>query len=289
MKDTALALSDLFDILPDAALLVDGAGDIVFANVAVRHVLGYEPDELIGHALNSLIPHRHRASHAKQVADFQRTGHSAAMGDRPVLHALCRAGDEVPVSISIANLELVGERFSVALVRDATPMREHLHHAITQAETDLLTGIGNRLHLSRHIQGLLATGRTFGLLFLDLSQFKPFNDRYGHRVGDAVLRLVAERMQEDVRSDDLAARLGGDEFVMLLDGLSDPETLRERAHLIVDNLCRPFEVLGVKGEISVNIGGALKPQDGDSEAALLAVADKNMYRAKQLRKPYCGS
>jgi diguanylate cyclase (GGDEF)-like protein/PAS domain S-box-containing protein len=286
MKDTVLALSDLFDILPDAALMVDQAGNIVFANAAVQPVLGYAPEELLNRRLDILLPPRYRATHAKQVADFQSTGHAAAMGDRSLLQALRKSGDELPVSISIANLDLNGERFSVALIRDATPVRDHLDDAISRAETDQLTGIGNRLHLSRHMQAALAQDRPFGLLFLDLSQFKPFNDRFGHQVGDAVLRMVAERLQHVVRSDDLAARIGGDEFVMVLAGLADPQLLRQRAESVAETLCRPFNVLNVRGTISVNIGGALSPRDGSTEAELLAHADNNMYRAKQSGQRY---
>lgn len=286
MKDTVLALSDLFDILPDATLVVDSAGTIAFASAAVQRVLGYAPHELSGQPLGVLIPERFRALHDRQVVEFQARGHAAAMGDRPVLQAVRSTGVEMPVSISIANLELNGERYSVALVRDATPVRDHLDHAIVQAETDPLTGIGNRLCLSRRIQAALAAQRPFGLLFMDLSQFKPFNDRHGHKVGDAVLRLVADRIRRQIRLEDLAARIGGDEFVVLLDGLADVRRLDERARKIGDSLCQPFAVLGVDGSISVNIGGALSPRDGRDEEALLAVADGNMYRAKRAGRRY---
>lgn len=286
MKDTVLALSDLFDILPDAALVVDRAGKIVFANVAVSRVLSYEPDELIGRSLEILIPERYRRLHGQQVAEFQERGHATGMGDRPMLHAMRQSGEEVPVSISIANLDLDGARFSVALVRDATPVRDHLDDVMTRAETDPLTGIGNRLGLSRQIQKALDAERPFGLLFMDLSGFKPFNDRFGHEVGDAVLRLVANRIVRQIRLEDMAARIGGDEFVILLDGLADEQHLDERAVRIGQNLCQPFTLLGVNGAIKVNIGGALSPRDGSEESALLAVADRNMYRAKQSGRQY---
>ena len=76
---------------------------------------------------------------------------------------------------------------------------------------------------------------------------------------------------------------------MLLHGLTDPDALSNRAILIAENLCRPFEVLDVAGAVSVNIGGALSPRDGENEAELLLLADRNMYRAKQSRKSYCGA
>lgn len=286
MKETVLALHELFDILPDAAVIVDAKGHIVFANASVQRVLGYDPNELAGQPLSILIPQRFRSLHESQVAQFREIGHSTAMGDRPILQAVRKDEVEISVSISIANIDLNDERFSVALVRDATPVREELDQAIVHAETDALTSIGNRLYLSRHIQTALANNSALGLLFLDLKQFKPFNDRYGHKVGDAVLCLVAKRIKMHIRSADLAARVGGDEFAIVLGGLADKEQLHERARIIIESLCEPFTVLGVHGSIDVNIGGAMSPQDGINEQELLEVADQNMYRAKRAGQRY---
>ena len=136
MKETVLALHELFDILPDAAIIVDAAGQIVFANVSVWQVLGYEPDELIGQSLGILVPQRFQSLHETQVAQFREAGHSTAMGDRPILQAVHKDGEEIAVSISIANIDLNNERFSVALLRDATPVRDELDQAMINAESD---------------------------------------------------------------------------------------------------------------------------------------------------------
>lgn len=286
MKETVLALHELFDILPDAAVIVDVAGKIVFANASAQRVLGYDPDELTGQPLGILIPERFQSLHETQVTQFRETGHSKAMGDRPILQAMRKDGEEIPVSISIANIDLNNERFSVALVRDVTPVSDELDQAIINAELDALTGIGNRLCLSRRMQTVLSENRPIGLLFLDLNQFKPFNDRYGHQVGDAILRLVAKRIKMQIRTGDLAARVGGDEFVVLLDGPTETQQLQEAARSIGESLCKPFSVLGIQGAIDVSIGGVLSPRDGNSEQELLAVADSNMYRAKQSGQRY---
>ena len=286
MKETVLVLHELFDILSDAAVIVDVAGQIVFANASARRVLGYDPNELIGQPLGILIPERFRSLHETQVEEFREAGHSKAMGDRPILQAMRKDGDEIPVSISIANIDLNNERFSVALVRDATPVSDELDQAIFSAESDALTGIGNRLCLSRRMQTALSENRPFGLLFLDLNHFKPFNDRFGHQVGDAVLCLVAKRIRMQIRSGDLAARVGGDEFVVLLDGLTEAQRLQDSAISIGESLCQPFSILGIQGAIDVSIGGALSPRDGAREEELLAVADSNMYRAKQSGERY---
>jgi diguanylate cyclase (GGDEF)-like protein/PAS domain S-box-containing protein len=286
VKDVLVSLGDLFDVLPDAIIVVDGAGRIALANAAVQRILGYAAEELVGQPLERLIPERYRAQHERQVRRFRQQGTATVMGSRPVLHALGKSGMELPISISIANLDLEGERFSVAVIRDAASVRDHLGQAIARAESDALTGIGNRLCLLRRMQGAIAASRPFALLFLDLTKFKPFNDRYGHKVGDEVLRLVARRIQVQVRARDLAVRLGGDEFVILLDALSDPRLVEARAAAIADSLCRPFHVDSVSGTIGVNIGGAIFPRDGRTAEELLGAADRNMYRAKHSGQSY---
>jgi diguanylate cyclase (GGDEF)-like protein/PAS domain S-box-containing protein len=287
MNASLNAVADLFDVLPDAVIVVDGAGRIALANSAVQRVLGYAAVELVGQPLGQLIPESYRTQHERHLAQFRGQGQPRAMGSRPVLYALGKSGTEVPVSISISNLDIQGERFSVAVVRDASMVRDRLREAIVQAESDVLTGIGNRLHLAHRMQKLLTGGRAFGLLFLDLRQFKRLNDAHGHKVGDEVLRLVAKRIQALVRAQDVAVRFGGDEFVVLFDLISDSHLLAARAAAVVESIEQPFRIEGVSGMIGVNIGGAIHPRDGRSEEGLIAIADRNMYRAKRSQQPYC--
>lgn len=282
------ALADLFDVLPDAVIVVDSEGNIVLANGAVQGVLGYRPDELVGGPLDRLVPERHRTQHRQHVAAFRLHGHASAMGSRPLLYAKAKSGGEIPVSISIANFDLDGARYSVAVIRDAARVSDSLSEALAHAETDALTGIGNRLHLSRCMRERVAGRQPFALLFIDLTRFKPFNDRHGHRVGDEVLRLVASRLQAMVRARDVAARVGGDEFALLLDRIEERALLARRAADIAAALAQPFRFDGVDGSVGANCGGALFPADGCDEEELLRVADRRMYRAKHSQQAYCG-
>lgn len=274
----------LLDVFPDAVLLIDGSESIVFANAAVRKILGHRPERLSGRPLSDLLPERYRELHARNVAEFRASKRSTAMSDRPVLLALHASGEEVPVSISIANVDLTGDQLTLAVIRDAAPVWDRLGKATATAESDSLTGLGNRLALTRRVGATIEAKRAFGLLFLDLTQFKVFNDEHGHLAGDELLRLVGRRLSALVRADDVAVRLGGDEFVLLLDGLSNPLDLQARLRDVEEKLEKPFRLRGVgPASTGVDIGGALYPQDGESEVDLLAVADERMYRAKGRR------
>jgi diguanylate cyclase (GGDEF)-like protein/PAS domain S-box-containing protein len=279
-------VADLIDVLPDGAIVIDGLGQIAFANAAAALLLGYAAEELVGQPLGRLIPERFRAQHELHVAQFREKGQPGAMSARPVLFALDKSGKEIPVSISIANIDLRGGRFSVAIMRDASIVRDQLRAALVRAERDPLTGLGNRLHLAIRMRASLAAGRPFGLLFLDLRHFKQFNDQHGHHIGDEVLRLVARRIAALVRARDVAVRYGGDEFVILLDMSADPAAIAARSSAIVESISRPFRIGELSDAIGANAGVAIHPRDGATEEALLELADRNMYRAKQLQLPY---
>jgi len=119
-------IAPLLDALPDAIVLVDEAGGIIFANQAVKPLLGYEPPELVGQPLSTLVPSRFRELHQRLVASFWQDPKPRSMTSRPLLYALSKAGEEVPVTISLAPVALRGERCCVASLRDASAMQSQI-------------------------------------------------------------------------------------------------------------------------------------------------------------------
>ena len=117
------------------------------------------------------------------------------------------------------------------------------------------------------------------MFFLDLDGFKAVNDTYGHITGDALLQLVASRLRNAVRGDDVITRFGGDEFVLLLNLARVAD-----GTIVADKLLRvlgdPFAIGEQRVRISASIGAAFYPLDGGDVDKLIAVADSAMYRAK---------
>lgn len=153
----------------------------------------------------------------------------------------------------------------------------------TQAFRDPLTGLANRAALSEFLEHPGSRGRPFAFACVDLDGFKAVNDGLGHPAGDAVLRLVAERLVKCVRSGDLVIRNGGDEFVAIL---QLPQPARPGPALrvgsrIVEEIGRPFEVDGQVIRIGASVGLAFCPLDTDDPAAALRLADQALYRAKR--------
>jgi diguanylate cyclase (GGDEF)-like protein/PAS domain S-box-containing protein len=172
----------------------------------------------------------------------------------------------------------------ITLFRDITQQRQDQERIRHLAHFDALTGLPNRSLLSEQVMEALRNQSTTdghaALLFLDLDHFKNINDSLGHRVGDRVLVALARRLQLQLRPQDTVARMGGDEFVVLVCGLQTAE-VEVLAQKLLDSTTTPFQIEGHELTISLSIGIATYPVDGDSFETLYQRADAAMYRAKQ--------
>jgi diguanylate cyclase (GGDEF)-like protein len=153
--------------------------------------------------------------------------------------------------------------------------------AVQQANSDPLTGLANRRGMVQKLDTALKNGQPLALFYIDLDKFKPVNDQYGHEMGDAVLRKVAEFLLACVRDGDVVARLGGDEFVVIFMGLTDKALLTERAQKILHLLNEPFWVNDQRIKIGGSVGITLAPIDGNTTDTVLHAADETMYAVKK--------
>jgi len=155
-----------------------------------------------------------------------------------------------------------------------------------QAHHDPLTGLANRALFHDRVEHAIAkakrTRERLAILFVDLDRFKQVNDTLGHDAGDAVLRVVSERMSACVRDADTLARIGGDEFAVLAETLSSQAAAIQVAERIVESLAQPCAV-GVDRSVAIgaSVGIAFFPDDGQTAEILVRHADIAMYRAKR--------
>ena len=158
---------------------------------------------------------------------------------------------------------------------------------VHRSEFDLLTDIHNRFSLDKRLDAQIEVARLnagiFGLIYIDLDEFKQVNDIYGHQVGDLYLQEVALRMKRQLRGGDLLARLGGDEFAALICAIPSRAGVEEIAHRLERCFDEPFSVEGYVLHGSASVGIALYPEDGDTRDSLLSSADAAMYVAKHTR------
>jgi diguanylate cyclase (GGDEF)-like protein len=184
--------------------------------------------------------------------------------------------------VHISNRPMPGGGW-IATYEDVTERIRNEERVAYMARHDMLTGLPNRLHFRERTEEalpLLRRGEDFAILCIDLDHFKEVNDTLGHPSGDKLLKLVADRLRQNVRETDILARLGGDEFAVVQTMLQQPEEVTVLASRIIEVLSEPYEVDGQEIIVGASIGVAIAPGDGDDADQLLKNADMALYRAK---------
>lgn len=153
------------------------------------------------------------------------------------------------------------------------------------AHIDILTDLANRkyltLELTKNLMLAKQNKHKIALMFIDLDQFKLINDTLGHRVGDLLLKIIAQRLTTTVQTKDVVARLGGDEFVILLNDIKDAKDIDQIAQRVLSRIKEPIQIENHKLFVSGSIGISVYPDSGEDEITLLQNADIAMYFAKQ--------
>lgn len=174
------------------------------------------------------------------------------------------------------------------ILADAWYKIDSQDHINELAYSDILTGLCNRTMFQIHMDEMLKiTQRSnlqLGIIFLDLDDFKQINDTFGHDVGDELLRIIAHRIKECLRSQDIAGRFGGDEFLLIIPGVASVNELIP----LVENVMSTFEVdVSIKSHmfnVTASAGIAVYPVDGSTSETLIKHADMAMYESKALGK-----
>jgi diguanylate cyclase (GGDEF)-like protein/PAS domain S-box-containing protein len=178
----------------------------------------------------------------------------------------------------------------VAFLRDVTVTKNQVISLRHQAMHDALTGLPNRTVLFDALERAIAAAcekrSMLALMLMDLDRFKEVNDTFGHHFGDALLKQVGFRLQNQMRDGDIVARLGGDEFAIVLPRTSDATSTALTARRILNALEQPFVVEGQVLEVGASIGIALYPEHGTDARTLLRRADVAMYAAKKKESGY---
>jgi diguanylate cyclase (GGDEF)-like protein/PAS domain S-box-containing protein len=274
----------MIDQVHDYLFMKDTESRFVVVNNAIAADFGLKPEDLIGKTDFDLHP---RVLAEKFYADEQQIVRSG----EPLLDieefVLDLAGEEKWLSTSKVPLrnqsgEIIG---IVGISRNATERKRAQEEIYFMAHHDPLTGLPNRTmlldRLSQALRQAERSSRQVTTIFIDLDNFKSVNDRLGHRAGDALLKILAERMIKCVRATDTVVRLGGDEFVIVLvdqEGGSDSSSTLNRLRAA---LAEPVAIEGQWVRVTCSSGLATFPSDGMDAETLLMNADTAMYRAKE--------
>jgi diguanylate cyclase (GGDEF)-like protein/PAS domain S-box-containing protein len=187
-------------------------------------------------------------------------------------------------TVSLARDDAGRPKYFIRVVEDITARKETEEKLLHLAHYDALTDVPNRALFHDRLTQTLAQARrrerAVAVMFLDVDFFKEVNDSFGHAMGDLLLKRVARRLDECVRSGDTVGRLSGDEFGIILGDLRAPQDAHRVARKILESLRLPFHLDGHEIRTTASIGISLYPVDGLNRDTLLRAADNAMYRAK---------
>lgn len=172
----------------------------------------------------------------------------------------------------------------IGITQDITERKHSEEELYHQANYDLLTNLPNRSHFTDSVRHALTQARRrhhgLALLFIDLDNFKPINDTYGHAMGDTLLQQISAAIQNSLRKEDLTCRFGGDEFIILLPSITKRNNAAVVAEKILSCIKQPINLANHQLSISASIGISTFPEDGDSYETLMPHADMAMYKVK---------
>lgn len=282
--------SRVFNDTHEGIIVTDANRNIVDVNPAFCMITGYNRNEVIGQNPRILSSGKQSPEfyldmwkHLKEQGHWQGEIWNRTKSGKLYAELL---------TISILKDDTGNIVNYVGVFTDITSSKEQQEQLHLMAHYDVLTGLPNRsLFVDRFHQAIAHSNRTefqLAVCFLDLDNFKPVNDNYGHKVGDELLIEVAKRLQSCIREEDTVSRQGGDEFALLLNDIESFVQVEQTLERIHNTLAQPYLINNYPHHIRVSTGVTLYPSDNSDIDTLLRHADNAMYQAKQTgRNRYC--
>ena len=288
-EDKLMLAAAVFEQAHEGIMVTDAHGCIVSVNPAFTDITGYQDDEVCGHTPAMLAAALDDPGALRRI----RCGLLREGRWQGELRCLRRDGTAYTAWLSVSRrLDADGRpQHLIGILNDISQAKAAEQQLLRQAHYDNLTDLPNRHLLTDRLQRAIDTAERerggLALLFMDLNQLRDINDNFSHRTGDAVLLEMAQRLRDSLRETDTVARLGGDEFAVLLPG-AHAEGAAQVANKLLEQVAQPCMALAQELSLTMSVGIALYPDDGDSPELLLRSADTAMYRAKEEgRGNYC--
>lgn len=282
-------LRQIIDHLPVMIGARNIAGYYLFANKALANELGYTPEQMRNLHVRQLLKNS-----VFDIDTMLQNDYRVIRGNEELdvieERFVTATGKQLFLQTHIMPLAFYDEKVALIVSVDITERKNAQAKMEFMAHHDALTGLPNRVQLVERLEHELRRAERHGyfgaVLFIDLDQFKTINDSLGHPVGDRVLEVVASRLQQSVREEDLVARLSGDEFVVVLTVLDQNiETAALRAGEISEKIrsiiSQPYMYDNMELRVTCSVGVVVYPDKNNSVHELLRYADTAMYQVKE--------
>lgn len=275
-------LSEVFENAHDGIIVCNENNQIIEVNEIFTQITGYSKHEALGKNPSFLASERQDQLFYQQMWDAIKTqGHwSGELWNRK------KSGEIYVVKSNISTIKNDHNEISyyISAFSDISDLKEHQQQLETLAHYDPLTKLPNRTLLADRLSAAIHHAdrhqASLAVCFLDLDNFKPFNDNYGHEVGDQLLVTLSKQLKNVLRAEDTIARLGGDEFIILLNNVRDSNAVHIMANKILEQIALvPVNTQDAK-PLTGSLGITLYPEDASDADTLIRHADQAMYQAK---------
>ena len=277
-----ILLNHLVNQSNDAIYVVDPKFcQLLNCNHLAYRRLGYSKDELLKLTVPQIMPNlRINDSWQEHVQSIQTDGNLLFES----IHKR-KDGTEFPVESNISFIEYHESEYLLAIVRDISRRKQKEREAIELSNLDPLTKLPNRRLLEKRLDELIDKAihkhTLIAFLYIDIDNFKPINDNYGHTIGDGVLVGTASRLKHCVRSSDIVTRLGGDEFLIVMAGFESKHQIKLMADKVLKEFSSPFKIQNVLLNVDASIGVSVYSDNVKDLHTLIQLADEAMYEAKK--------
>jgi diguanylate cyclase (GGDEF)-like protein/PAS domain S-box-containing protein len=268
----------------EAIFLTDRDGVFTFVNPEFTRLYGYSPSDVVGKRTPRILKSG-KMKRENYVKFWKRIVERKIIKGEVINKT--RDGKLLEIESTVSPVLDGQNKISgfLAIQRDITLRKQDEKRLNYLAYHDILTDLPNRLLFNDHFNQSLARAARYktilAVMLMDLDRFKEVNDSHGHRIGDQLLKSVAQRLQLKIRGTDTIARLWGDEFGVLVGDMKSKAETGKIARKILGAVIAPYVIEGYELNITASIGVCLYPEHGNNIEDLLKNADRAMYRAKE--------
>ena len=275
-------LATFFKQSSEGMVIVSKRGRILTVNPALITMTGFSSEQLIGSSFRKVLANASYQAYRNMSIDLKSTGKWQGEMEYITLTQQAQPGWVIATSVLDENGQI---SHFVASFSDISKLKRSQHKLQHLAHHDALTGLPNRTFLTQKLSGMISKARKqekqLAVAFLDLDRFKNINDTLGHLFGDKLLRVIAQRMYNQLKENEVVARIGGDEFILILDPSDGLDALATRLDMLNQKIQEMVYIDGKEIMTCASIGVSLYPEDGTSSELLFQHADTALYSAKE--------
>lgn len=267
----------ILNTIADAVISTDHQGKLLSLNPAGEKLFGYNSDEATTLKLSQILK-------IDDAHDFL-SSRSNVLEEVVGIH---KNGSKLVLGATFSIISSDDNRGYVGTLHDISLRKKNEQKVFKQAHFDSLTGLPNRFlsleRLTKMIGNSKTNGKPIAVIFLDLDGFKKVNDTMGHEIGDNLLIQVSTRLKQHVSNNNIVGRIGGDEFIILINDFHDLTDLTPILNNIQSHIQEDFDISSNLIGLTISIGIAIYPRDGEDASTMLKQADRAMYHSKERGK-----